>query len=200
MSALERSQQSSTGNAAQSLGGGVGRHLRRVRRRRGLTLAAVAARAGTSESFLSQLERGLTGVTLDTLARLAQALEIKVSDLFEPDHAQQPEVLRAGERPLLHVWRLGHKALLTPRTCEHLEVFSCRLEVGGSTGDEAYTHGDSDELFLVLCGEVELQLGERACRMSTGDCITYRSSSPHRVRNVGAGAAEGLWVISPPSF
>ena len=38
--------------------------------------------------------------------------------------------------------------------------FSVQFEVGGSTGDEQYTHGDSDELLLVQSGSVKLELGE----------------------------------------
>lgn len=183
-----------------SLADGVGRHLRRLRRRRGLTLAAVASQAGMSESFLSQLERGRTGASLDSLARLTQALGVRVADLFEPDHARDPQVLHAADRPVLNVWHLGSKMLLTPRSSEHLEVLVCRLDPGGTTGEEPYTHGDSDELFLLLEGSVELQLGARVYPMEVGDSITYRSSVPHRVTNRGGQIAEGLWVISPPSF
>ncbi len=183
-----------------SLADGVGRHLRRARRRRGLTLAALAAQAGISESFLSQVERGRAGASLDSLQRVTHALGIRVADLFEPDHARDPAVLRAGSRPLLDVWHLGQKALLTPRSSEHLEVLICRLEAGGATGEEPYTHGDSDELFLLLEGVVDLQLGERLHHMRAGDSITYRSSTPHRVINRGGQIAEGLWAISPPSF
>jgi transcriptional regulator with XRE-family HTH domain len=186
--------------AEPSLNDSVGRHLRRVRQRRGMTLAAVAAEARMSESFLSQLERGLTGASLDTLARLAQALGIKIADLLEPDLARDPILLRKDERPLMHSWQLGTKELLTPKWAEHLEVCTCKLEPGGSTGEEAYTHGDSEELFLLLRGTVEIELGERVLRLAPGDSVTYRSSMPHRVVNCGDELAEGLWVISPPSF
>jgi transcriptional regulator with XRE-family HTH domain len=179
---------------------GIGRHLRRVRHRHGLTLAAVAAQAGMSESFLSQLERGRTGVSLDSLTRLTQALGIRVADLFEPDHTRDAQVLHADSRPVLDVWQLGRKMLLTPRSCEHLEVLMCQLDPGGTTGQEPYTHGDSDELFLLLEGVVDLQLDGRLHRMQPGDSITYRSSVPHRVMNRGEGGAEGLWAISPSSF
>ena len=183
-----------------SLADDLGRHLRSTRRRRGLTLAALAAQAGMSESFLSQLERGRTGASLDSLQRLTQALGIRVADLFEPDHSHRPAVLRADARPVLDVWHLGRKMLLTPRFTEHLEVLTCQIEPGGATGEQAYTHGDSDELFLLLSGVVDLQLGEELHRMEAGDSITYRSSLPHRVINRGDGDAEGLWAIGPPSF
>lgn len=185
--------------AQPSLADGVGRQLRTIRRRRGMTLAAVAESAGMSESFLSQLERGRTGASLESLQRLTHALGIRISDLFEPT-SEEPTVLSADERPVLHVWNLGRKMLLTPRWSEHLEVFICRLEPSGATSDHPYTHGDSDELFLLIEGLVELKLGEITHRMQAGDSITYRSSTPHRVVNIGDEPAEGLWAISPPSF
>ncbi len=183
-----------------SLAEQVGRRLRSARRRRGLTLATLASRAGMSESFLSQLERGLTGASLDSLQRLTHALEIRVGDLFETSEIDGPRVLHPEQRPVMELWHLGAKTLLTPRWSEDLEVLICRLEPDGSTGDEAYTHGDSDELFLVLDGVVDLELDGQLHRMTTGDSITYRSSVPHRVINRGDGDAEGLWAISPPSF
>jgi transcriptional regulator with XRE-family HTH domain len=183
-----------------SLAGQVGRRLRTARRRRGLTLAALAIRAGMSESFLSQLERGLTGASLDSLQRLTQALEMRVGDLFEAGDAHTPQVLHPDQRPVMELWHLGAKTLLTPRWSEDLEVLICRLEPDGATGEEAYTHGDSDELFLLLEGTVDLELDGELHRMTAGDSITYRSSVPHRVINRGDGDAEGLWAISPPSF
>jgi mannose-6-phosphate isomerase-like protein (cupin superfamily) len=74
------------------------------------------------------------------------------------------------------------------------------FEPGGSTGKERYTHGDSEEVLLVLSGTVRLELGERAFALVAGDSIDYRSSVPHRVVNVGATPAEALFVISPPSY
>lgn len=185
---------------AASLASDVGRRLRSARRRRGLTLAEVAAAAAISESFLSQLERGLTGASLDSLQRLTKALEIRVADLFDADDAHTPRVIHPDSRPVLEVWHLGQKTLLTPRWSEQLEALICRLDPGGATGERPYQHGDSEELFLLLEGVVDLELGDQVHRMRAGDSITYRSSVPHRVINRGAGHAQGLWAISPPSF
>ena len=71
---------------------------------------------------------------------------------------------------------------------------------GGSTGDEPYTHGDSEELLLVVSGRVHVQLGTEVYDLRTGDSVHYRSSTPHRVSNPGDESAEVLFVISPPSY
>ena len=52
----------------------IGRSLREARRRRGLTLKAVAEEAGVTESFLSQVERDIASPSIATLRRIAVAL------------------------------------------------------------------------------------------------------------------------------
>jgi transcriptional regulator with XRE-family HTH domain len=178
----------------------VGERLRDLRRLRRATLKTIADRAGVSESFLSQVERGRASASIASLRRIAGALGVSVADLFEPGGPPQPRVLRRDDRPSLAFGILGRKLLLTPRPLQHLEVFVGELDVGGSTGAEAYAHGDSEELFVVLSGDVQLELGGAVYELEQGDSIDYRSSTPHRVTNVGEERAEVMWIISPPSY
>ena len=79
-------------------------------------------------------------------------------------------------------------------------MFVGELDVAGSTGPEAYAHGDSEELFVVLHGRVQLELGDEVHVLEAGDSIRYWSSTPHRAANAGAELAEVMWIISPPSY
>jgi len=179
----------------------VGERLRAIRRLRRSTLKTVADRAGLSESFLSQVERGRANASVGSLKRIAAALGVNVADLFEPNgSAGRPRVLRREARPNLAFGTLGRKFMLTPRPLENLQVIVGELDAGGSTGDEPYTHGDSEELLVVLEGVLSLQLGSEMYELSTGDSIDYRSSIPHRLVNIGGDPAEVMWIISPPSY
>jgi transcriptional regulator with XRE-family HTH domain len=178
----------------------LGERLRAIRVLRRLTLREVADAAGVSESFVSQLERGRSNASVATLQRLAAALGIEISDLFAGEREAGPRVLRREERQQLKWGHLGRKALLTPKPFHSLEVVAAAFDPGGSTGDEPYTHGDSEELLLVLAGHVHVQLGSELFDLSTGDSVNYRSSTPHRVSNPGEEPAEVLFVISPPSY
>jgi transcriptional regulator with XRE-family HTH domain len=177
----------------------VGTQLRLLRRARRQTLREVAERAGVSESFLSQLERGRTGASIASLQGIAAALGVEVSDLFA-NGQPGPNVLRREDRAYVSWGTFGRKALLTPKPFEELEVVAARFEPGGSTGAEQYAHGDSEELLLVVAGSVELSLGEQTMRLGAGDCARYRSSVPHRLVNIGDEVAEVMYVISPPSY
>lgn len=178
----------------------VGERLRSIRRARRCTLRTVADRSGLSESFLSQVERGRSSASIASLRRIADALGVSIADLFEVDAMPGPRVLRRDERPALAFGVLGRKLLLTPRPLQSLEVFVGELEVGGSTGHQPYAHGDSEELFVVLAGEVQLEVGGEVFHLEHGDSIDYRSSTPHRATNAGNDLAEVMWIISPPSY
>lgn len=181
-------------------GRSVGGQLRLLRRARRQTLRDIAERAGVSESFLSQLERGRTGASIASLQSISRALGVEVSDLFAGGAEARPSVLRGEDRAYVRWGTLGRKALLTPKPFEALEVVAARFEPGGSTGAEQYAHGDSEELLLVVEGTVEFSLGPDTMHLRTGDCARYRSSTPHRLTNVGDETAEVLYVISPPSY
>jgi transcriptional regulator with XRE-family HTH domain len=177
----------------------LGERLRAIRQLRRKTLKEVAEGAGISESFLSQLERGRTNATIATLQRLASSLGIDVSDLFGAA-SPRPQLLRRGARDFISWGERGRKALLTPKPFHSLEVVVARFEPGGSTGDEPYTHGESEELLIVVEGRVHVQVGEELYEVGAGDSVHYERSTPHRVAIVSDVPAEVLFVISPPSY
>jgi len=178
----------------------IGARLRTIRSVRRLTLREVAERAGISESFLSQVERGRANLSVASLQRISGALGVEVSDVFAYDGATAPRLTRRDARPIVSFGRGARKALVTPKPFHALEVVVAEFEPGGSTGEEAYTHGDSEEVFFVVRGNVELQLGDDHFELGPGDSVRYRSSTPHRVANPGAEPAEVLFVITPPSY
>lgn len=177
----------------------VGQAVRALRMRRKMTLKEVSVGTGLSQSFLSQLELGRSNASLQSLQRIAKALGIQVAELFRRDGFEEV-VLRKADRPALAYGILGRKHLLTPQTAQNLEIFLGEFAAGGSTGEEQYTHGDSEELFLVLKGRVDLHLGEEVHSLDAGDRAIYKSSVPHKTVNTSDEPAEVLWVISPPSF
>jgi transcriptional regulator with XRE-family HTH domain len=59
-------------------------NVRRLRRVRGLTQAALAERAGLCQSWISRLERRAENPSIATLQRLAAGLRVRVQDLLDP--------------------------------------------------------------------------------------------------------------------
>lgn len=178
----------------------LGRRLKTARVRARMTLKVLAEKTGLSESFLSQLERDRVNASLASLQRITRALGTNVAALFDESRTSGIRLIRKSERSALTFGVYGRKYLLTPTPLEHLEVFVGEFEVGGTTGTEPYSHGDSDEMFIVLAGTFELQVGSERFTLSEGDCVSYRSSLPHKAANVGSTRGEVMWIISPPSY
>ena len=61
----------------------VGRNIRAYRTEASLTLEKLAEKAELSWPYLSEIERGRENISLDKLARLAQALNVTLSKLVE---------------------------------------------------------------------------------------------------------------------
>ena len=58
------------------------RLLREEREKSGVSMNALAQRSGLSQSMVSLVERDLRNPTLDTLFRIADALEIDLADII----------------------------------------------------------------------------------------------------------------------
>ena len=60
----------------------MAKRLKTLRRRRGLTQEALAAKAGLSRTYLARLETARQDPTLSTLVKLAKALRVPVGRLL----------------------------------------------------------------------------------------------------------------------
>jgi transcriptional regulator with XRE-family HTH domain len=61
------------------------RNLRRVRRLREISQEALALQAGLSRTYVSEVERGERNVSIDNMGLLAEALEVPLRDLVDPE-------------------------------------------------------------------------------------------------------------------
>ena len=158
----------------------------------------MARHAGTSPSFLSQLERGSTSPSISSLRRICAVLGVTLAELFDEDGANPMQVLRRGDRPMVETEPGTRKYLLSRKPLRNIEVYVGEPQPGTSTG-AAYVHGDSQELFVVIAGTVLVEIGDSSATLAAGDSMEYSTTLPHRAVNVGEDLAEVLWIVSPPT-
>ncbi len=60
-----------------------GKHLVDLRTSKGLTQLDLCVKADIPRSLIGRIERGEVNTTIDTTNRIATALELKISDLFQ---------------------------------------------------------------------------------------------------------------------
>ncbi|MGC1619194.1 MAG: cupin domain-containing protein [Candidatus Acidiferrum sp.] len=174
-----------------------GLRFRRLRTRRGLSLAQVAHATKVSIGFLSALERGQMHSSISTLRRIARFYRTNILSLFETA-AENPRLVRPGQRKVLETTPGVRMELLAwGQTAMEPHLF--RIKPGGGSG-ESYSH-EGEEFLHILRGDFEIWLnGEEHYRLKPGDSLYFESSTPHRWKNPGRSETWLLWVNTPPTF
>jgi DNA-binding transcriptional MerR regulator/quercetin dioxygenase-like cupin family protein len=175
-----------------------GQRFRRLRVRRGLSLAQVALATRVSVGFLSALERGQMRSSVATLRRIARFYKTSIMSLFETNGTDAQRLVRPAQRKILETSPAVRMELLAwGNTAMEPHLF--RIKPGGSSG-ESYAH-EGEEFLHVMRGKFEIWLhnGEHYV-LKPGDSLYFESSTPHRWRNPGRSESWILWVNTPPTF
>jgi transcriptional regulator with XRE-family HTH domain len=177
----------------------LGKKIRDLRLRRGLTVQQLAEATGLSKGFISQVENSRTSPSLATLSDLARALETSVAYLVVEEE-QVPHVVRALERPRLQI---GGNAsvveVLSAQPKRNLELIVAELPPGVTTGDKRHYH-HGEEIVLCVEGRVSLTCGEHVIMLESGDSCHYDGRVPHAFENSGASTAKVLIAMTPAAF
>jgi DNA-binding transcriptional MerR regulator/mannose-6-phosphate isomerase-like protein (cupin superfamily) len=174
-----------------------GQRFRRLRARRGLSLAQVARATGVSVGFLSALERGQMRSSIATLRRIARFYRTNILSLFEAAE-ENPRLVRPAQRKILETTP-GVRMELLAWGHTAMEPHLFRVRPGGGSG-ASYAH-EGEEFLHVLRGDFEIWLnsGEHY-RLKPGDSLYFESSTPHRWKNPGRRETWLLWINTPPTF
>jgi DNA-binding transcriptional MerR regulator/mannose-6-phosphate isomerase-like protein (cupin superfamily) len=174
-----------------------GQRFRRLRTRRGLSLAQVARATSVSVGFLSALERGQMRSSIATLRRIARFYRTNILSFFEAAE-ENPRLVRPAQRKILETTP-GVRMELLAWGHTAMEPHLFRVRPGGGSG-ESYAH-EGEEFLHVLRGDFEIWLksGEHY-RLKPGDSLYFESSTPHRWKNPGRSETWLLWVNTPPTF
>lgn len=149
----------------------VGPRLRDLRRRHGLTLAALSERTGINESTLSRLEGGTRKPTLELLLPLAEVYSVPLDELVGAPRTGDPRihlkpVVRDG-MTFVPLSRPGgvqaHKLLIPP-----WPDVEPRLR----------TH-EGFEWVYVLTGRLRLLLGDERVILKPGEAAEFDTRVPH---------------------
>ncbi len=174
-----------------------GQRFRRLRARRGLSLAQVARATDVSVGFLSALERGQMRASVATLRRIARFYDTNILSFFQAP-GENPRLVRPEQRKILQT-ESGVRMELLAWGNTAMEPHLFRISPGGGSG-ESYAH-EGEEFLHVLRGQFEIWLNSKEhYRLKPGDSLYFESSTPHRWKNPGRSEAWLLWINTPPTF
>lgn len=175
--------------------------LRALRAERGLTLDALAERAGVSRSMISLVERGESSPTAAVLDRLAAGLGVTLASLFaDGERADAPPVSRRGEQVAWRDPETGYvrRNLSPPGFPSPIELVEVEMPAGArvvydSAGPRAV--GIAQQVW-VLEGRLELSVGGATHVLDTGDCLAMRVEGHVVFRNPGERATRYVVALA----
>ncbi len=177
----------------------LGQRIRSIRTLRGLSSTELARAAGVSRGLISQIELDRANPSIDTLRKIAAALESPIAAFFD-ETRQSGLIVRKGERKRLHLPRSGLTyELLTPDLNRQIEFIRIELEPGQGGSRHPFGHA-GEEAALILEGQVHVWIADDEYVLEAGDSISFNSGLPHRVANLGKKRAVLVSAITPPSF
>ena len=75
-----------------------------------------------------------------------------------------------------------------------------KLGPGQATGESAEAHESSDQILLLVEGELRAEIGGKRSTIKTGDVVTIPPGVKHRFVNRGEKPAVTFNVYSPPEY
>jgi len=177
----------------------LGERLREARTRRGWTLETLSTRSGLSTGFLSQVERGLSTLSIVSLSAICRALDLPIAELFSasgPLDAETTRVTRrvdqlriqVGESPIAYRYLSGQLPAAPIQ-----ELLIAEFPAGFRQDDSSH-HGR--EIGYVLEGELTLVVGDEVYGLSAGDSYHVGPGERHGYRIPPGAPAKVLMAVT----
>ena len=174
----------------------LGKRLKTLRNKRGLTLAQLGQRVGLSASHLSQVERGVTMPSLSNLAAIASALETEMGYFFE-DNFPPPDVVKANQgRRIEGAPGIVIELLSADPLGKKIQPY-CMVCQPGTLGNSPPAY-PGERFGFVLEGQLVVTVGEDTFVLKAGDSIHYQAHQSCSWRNEGEEESVILWAALPP--
>ena len=178
-------------------GSSIGERISTLRQAKSLTQEELASRSNLTKGFISQVERNLTSLSVESLLGILDALDEKPSTFFD-EAFEQKIVFKAKDRVDLEKEDVATFQILVPAAQNRLMDPALVALKPGEKMEEGPHEGE--EFGFVVSGGIELSLGGKVYRLKKGECFYFRASKRHHIANRRKTRALVLWVSSPPNF
>lgn len=180
----------------------VGQRIRDLRAEKGWTLKELASKCKLSTSFLSQVERGLSSVSITSLHIICQALGMSLGEFFRQlgDGAGSPdlgrhtiEVMKAQDQRAINLSEASIKYRFLSREFPGRQFEIMLGEIPPGYFYPPFPH-EGEEFGYVLEGQLRLTVGEETFALGPGDSYHFAASAPHGYQAEGSSPVRILWV------
>ena len=161
----------------------IGKKIRELRMRKGLTQEELANRSELSKGFISQLENDVTSPSIATLVDVLTCLGTDLKTFFGEEQDNQIVFCEEDYFVKTDEAQGNEIAWIVP-----------------NAQTEVDSPHEGEEFGYVLSGRVLIHLGDECHKAKKGESFYYPASCDHYLENPGKTPAVILWISSPPYF
>ncbi|MFP3916834.1 helix-turn-helix domain-containing protein [Lysinibacillus telephonicus] len=176
----------------------IGLKIEQYRKNAELSLRELAKRANITPSMLSQIEKGTTNPSIQTLKSLAKVLDVPVFTFLMEEIDTKELVVRSNKRKQMVIDGLAYE-LISPDFTSQLATAIMHLQPGMSSSETPLSH-KGEEVAYVLNGPIHLTLLDDEYMLETGDSVKIPTHAMHMWRNLSDKPVSILFSVTPPSF
>ena len=177
----------------------LGRRIKELRRRQGLSQKELARLVGLTPSTISQVESNSVYPSLPALLRIADILAVDVSTFFLGlrQEARCP-VCKGEDRREISLDRLAREGVsgyqLTPLDWEvKAEPYRIDIAPGKSLSQHFFAH-KGEEMGYLLSGRLQASIDPMVYELEPGDVVYLTTETPGEWKNPGPETASILWL------
>ncbi len=171
----------------------IGLNLKRLREERNLSLGQLAEMAGVSKMMLSQLEKGNSNPTINTVWKITGALHLPYTSLLELPDNKVIHVRRADihelEEDKYHIFSYYAKD-----SSRKFELYQIELDEGCVHKSIGHST-ESSEYIMLFEGEMELEVNGENHILKNNDGFCFDATVPHIYRNKSDKKVSAMLMI-----
>jgi transcriptional regulator with XRE-family HTH domain len=186
----------------------IAKRVRQLRQLREMSTRELGRRSGMSAGIISMIENEKSGVSIESLRKIAGALDVPVVQFLNDSTVNvvdtvpavgSLDIVRAAERPRLELPGSPVSIQMLTHSADHSVEFVWLEFEPGTKPSELIAH-IGEEYVLVIQGTMHFLLGSEVHVLNQGDSMVFDSSVPHGVENRGEQTLVQISAITPPSY
>jgi len=156
--------------------------IRELRLHNKMTLKDLAEKTGLSVGFLSQVERGISSMTIVSLSKIAKALGVNLKDLVDVE-VRKSFVNRKDSQILLRMERSFTNYIRLNGEFDDRKMEPLILRVKPNTIDAEECQHEGEEFYYVIKGRAVFLIEDQEYIVGEGESIHYPSRLKHKTLN-----------------
>ena len=178
----------------------VGTHLKAVRQMYGLSQRELAKRAGVTNGLISLIEQNRVSPSVGSLKKVLDGIPMALADFFTLEVGGKPQVFFPREQlPDIGTASVELRLVGGRLAKRSMSILHERYAPNADTGEEMLAH-TGEEGGVIVKGKIEVSVAGESRILGVGDAYYFKSSLPHRFRNLGREECEIVSASSPPTF